>query len=179
MKIQKTKRSAKKMSMLVVASILVALAGIAAAYFFYKHSSSTSQQPTSATSDVTDTTNSSSDDSATSNQTKDRDEHLSDSESTSDLSADNISLTISKSSSEVTITGNITAFSGSGTCKLRLTKGSSAVAKSATIIYQPEYSTCAGFSINRSELSPGTWNVTLVVESSDKTYTKNGELTLD
>jgi cytoskeletal protein RodZ len=61
---------------------------------------------------------------------------------------------------------------GSGTCTLSITNGQRSVTKSAEVIYQPEYSTCAGFSIPLSELGGGLWNMKLSVSYSGKILTK-------
>lgn len=67
----------------------------------------------------------------------------------------------------VTITSKLFGVSG-GKCNLSMTKGVTTVTKTADIIYQPEFSTCAGFSIPSSELTNGEWAITLSVISNDK-----------
>lgn len=59
-----------------------------------------------------------------------------------------------------------------GTCSLKTTNDVSSVNQSAVVIYQPEYSTCAGFSVPIDKLGNGTWSITLTVDSSGKQYTK-------
>jgi hypothetical protein len=61
---------------------------------------------------------------------------------------------------------------GSGTCTLNVTNGQRNVAKSAEVIYQQEYSTCAGFSIPLSEVGRGAWNIKLTITHSGKSLTK-------
>lgn len=48
-----------------------------------------------------------------------------------------------------------------GECSLIAKNGSRSFQASAKIIYQPSYSTCAGFSIKKSELGAGTWEVSV------------------
>lgn len=55
-----------------------------------------------------------------------------------------------------------------GTCNLSVTVGAQTVQKSAPIIYQAEYSTCAGFSIPVSELTAGSATLRLSVVSDNK-----------
>lgn len=54
-----------------------------------------------------------------------------------------------------------------GTCALDATNGSRQISRSAEIMYQAQYSTCAGFSIPVSELGSGTWQLVLNVKSGD------------
>lgn len=61
----------------------------------------------------------------------------------------------------------ITPLTGSGTCTLTLTKGSSTLTKNADIQAQASSSTCRGFDIPVSELSAGEWNVVLTFEGKD------------
>ncbi|OYW44654.1 hypothetical protein B7Z28_00015, partial [Candidatus Saccharibacteria bacterium 32-45-3] len=71
----------------------------------------------------------------------------------------------------VIITTNLSSTS-SGTCKLTITGGPATVTKSAQIIYSPEYSSCAGFSIAKSEISASTWIIKLDVSSPAGIQTK-------
>jgi hypothetical protein len=64
--------------------------------------------------------------------------------------------------------GNVTVFTtlhgySSGTCDLKVTNGAKIISQSATVIYQPDFSTCAGFSVPISSLDKGTWNINLTV----------------
>ena len=59
-----------------------------------------------------------------------------------------------------------------GTCNLTMKNGSSAYVKDVDIIYQPDFSTCAGFSIPKNELSSGTWQISLAVTSKGQVNTK-------
>lgn len=55
-----------------------------------------------------------------------------------------------------------------GSCALTITNGSKTSTHTVNIIYQPEFSTCAGFSVPISELGAGIWNINLAVNSSAK-----------
>jgi len=59
-----------------------------------------------------------------------------------------------------------------GTCSLNVINGSKQNAQSAPIIFQPEYSTCAGFSVDRDELGAGTWTIELTATSKGQSVTK-------
>lgn len=79
-------------------------------------------------------------------------------------SSDSISLTASQQAADVVV---ITKLTGSGysqgTCTLTASNGSKDTSKTADIIYQPEYSTCAGFTVPISTLGTGTWKLSLKV----------------
>jgi len=74
-----------------------------------------------------------------------------------------IDLSANQENSNVTITAKMQGIS-SGTCELAITNGSKSVNKSAEIIYQPEFSSCAGFSIQKSELGSGNWAINLTAK---------------
>lgn len=61
---------------------------------------------------------------------------------------------------------------GAGSCTLVTTNGQKQDKQTAEIIYQPEYSTCAGFSIPVSELGNGNWTIVLTVNSNGQVYSK-------
>lgn len=57
----------------------------------------------------------------------------------------------------------------SGVCRLTLTKGSQAFSQEADIQVLGGSSTCAGFNVPFSSLSPGEWEASLTVTSGDRT----------
>lgn len=61
----------------------------------------------------------------------------------------------------------ISALTSNGSCTLTLTKGSATVIKTAKVQTLANSATCQGFDIPVSELSPGTWSVSLVFENSE------------
>lgn len=60
-----------------------------------------------------------------------------------------------------------------GSCILTIRNNSQQTTQTAPVIYQPEYSTCAGFSISKSSLGPGKWQINLAVETADTKYTQS------
>jgi len=87
-------------------------------------------------------------------------------------SASNIELT-TNTDTEGTVTVLTKLFGYSdGTCTLNVQNGTAKISQSADIIYQQEYSTCAGFSVNTSALGSGTWTLDLVVTSKGVSATK-------
>lgn len=70
------------------------------------------------------------------------------------------------------------AISNSGTCELTLMNNGIIVTKTASTLALPASSTCQGFDINRSELSTGTWAITLVVIIGSETTTVTSEIIL-
>ncbi|HSW37363.1 MAG TPA: hypothetical protein VLG37_03290 [Candidatus Saccharimonadales bacterium] len=58
--------------------------------------------------------------------------------------------------------------SGWKSCKLTLSQGQQKIVKTVDVLYQPEFSTCLGYSIEASEFSSsGTWYLVLEVTKSD------------
>lgn len=51
----------------------------------------------------------------------------------------------------------------SGSCKLVASKGSTAITQTADVLFQPEFSTCAGFTVPSNQLVAGEWNVQLTI----------------
>lgn len=66
------------------------------------------------------------------------------------------------------IRNTINQFVDSGTCELTLRSGNKTVNRSVEIIQNPSSSSCAGFDIPVSELSPGQWNLEIKVSSENK-----------
>lgn len=85
---------------------------------------------------------------------------------------ESITLTAKNEDELVVVTTNLDSVS-SGTCTLTLTSNGKTLTKTASVIYTPEYSSCAGFSINKSELSGNSWLITLSVNTSTSTITKS------
>ena len=84
----------------------------------------------------------------------------------------NIKLSATESGGTVTVTSQLYHYSD-GTCSLTLTNGSRTANRTADVIYQPEFSTCAGFSVPTSTLGSGSWNVRLTVTSGSISKSQN------
>jgi len=65
-----------------------------------------------------------------------------------------------------------------GTCTLTLTKGTSTVTKTAKVQPLAKISTCEGFDVPVSELSPGQWSVNLSYESNTLTGSTTNTITV-
>jgi len=76
-------------------------------------------------------------------------------------SDDTIEISAKKKESVVLITTSLKGYEA-GTCKLHVTNGTHTYDNAADIIYQPEFSTCAGFSVPLSNLGMGSWKIDLV-----------------
>jgi cytoskeletal protein RodZ len=76
-----------------------------------------------------------------------------------------------ESNNSVTVIAKLANIS-SGTCKLDIANGTSTFSASADVIYQPEYSSCAGFSVPITPLGHGTWNITLTINPGTTQSTK-------
>lgn len=89
-----------------------------------------------------------------------------------------ITLTASQANDTVTVLNKLSGQGySSGSCKLNITNQSKTTSQTADIIYQPEYSMCAGFSVPVSTLGAGDWNITLeVTPFNASTLTKKTSL---
>ena len=71
------------------------------------------------------------------------------------------------SGSDVVVQGSLSGSSWE-TCRVTFKKGDSTLAREAPVIYQPDYSTCEGFTIKGADFpSSGSWTVTLTGIRSD------------
>lgn len=59
-----------------------------------------------------------------------------------------------------------------GLCKLEVANGSKTISQTAQVIYQPEFSTCAGFTIPKSQLGSGEWTIKLIATTQGVSVTK-------
>lgn len=66
----------------------------------------------------------------------------------------------------VTIFTKLSGFSN-GTCTLKINNGSLEKTLTADIIYQVQFSTCAGYSVPINDLNKGSWNMTLTAQSGN------------
>jgi hypothetical protein len=82
-------------------------------------------------------------------------------------SDDGISIVISQNGDKVVVSTNL-GYISRGTCKLTVGSYTSTV----EIMYQPAYSTCAGFSIDRNQLQSGVNSFKLEVSYDNVTLTK-------
>jgi len=95
-------------------------------------------------------------------------------------SSDTITLTSSQDGNSVTV---LTKLSGqgysSGTCELTVKANGKTNSQTADIIYQPEYSSCAGFTTPVDTLGKGVWEISLKVTPLNGTpLTKTTNLTV-
>lgn len=71
---------------------------------------------------------------------------------------------INQADEQLLVRALIGAVSNDGTCTLTLTKGDAVVTKTAGTQSGPNSSTCKGFNVPVSELSPGSWTILLQVK---------------
>jgi hypothetical protein len=177
------KTSTKKIILISVIAILFALAGIASAYFIYRSDSPTGSPSSNNTkngiTDNKDFNNQPTSDSGNKEDYLDNESTSSNPGSTPNFNSDKIVIDIKQTTSAINISTKLNGFSGLGNCELKLTRGSSVVTSSAEVIYQSEYSTCAGFSVEKSKLSAGTWSVNLAVKTDTQTFSQTGEFTIE
>lgn len=79
-----------------------------------------------------------------------------------------VELTAKQEGSSVTILTKMQNISD-GSCRLTLTNGAKSTSQTAQVIYQPEFASCAGFSVPVSTLGLGSWDISLMVTPSTGT----------
>lgn len=85
--------------------------------------------------------------------------------------ADGIAVEAKQNGNEVIVTAKLTGYSD-GECQLDITNGGATFTASATVIYQQEFSSCAGFSVPVDKLGAGNWAVDLKVTAGGITQNK-------
>lgn len=172
----KTKRHTKNNPLrilLIAVSVIVVLGIGVGAYVSFMGSKDTpeppvTQQNTDATEQsIQDKSNLRDKEEAQQNQTQS-------SESTTQAAIDDITATTNDA--QVIVQTKLIGVDR-GTCTLTVTSSSQKIKKEASIIYNPSYSTCAGFTIQKSELPAGTWTLTVDIDAPTSTVTKS--LTLE
>lgn len=71
----------------------------------------------------------------------------------------------------VTVSTKLYGYSD-GSCLVEITNGTKQHSETAPIIFQPEYSTCAGFSVKSSKLGAGNWSIKLTAMSKGQSVVK-------
>ena len=94
--------------------------------------------------------------------------NTSDSPTTVKPTSEDITISSMESGDNVIISTQLKNYSD-GQCNLLITNGASSYTRSVPVIYQPSFSTCAGFSVAKSELGLGTWSILLSVSSNNQT----------
>lgn len=77
--------------------------------------------------------------------------------------------------------GTVTVFTNlgtipDGTCTLTSTNGATTDTQTAQVLYQDQYSICAGFSVPVSKLGSGTWSLRLDVASKGTTVSQSASV---
>lgn len=180
MKISKTKSKSRKPMLITIVIVLALLIGVGAyaAYALTNDNHATketniSQQETDAGNQAKKDTIDQSNQDSSDNTPADKGEQPSSPQS------QEVAMTItasSQSESTYQIRTMISALVSSGTCQLQLTKGGATVSKSAGVAAFAQTSTCQGFDVPLSELSPGIWTVKVSFNGSGKTGSVSSEI---
>ncbi len=84
----------------------------------------------------------------------------------------NIELTArQEANSTVTVFTKLLNYS-EGSCQLQVVNGTKTATQNAAIVYQREFSSCAGFSVPIDPLGKGTWTIRLTTNSAGTSDTK-------
>lgn len=160
MKTQKSKRIPLNL-ILIVSAIIIVIGSVSVFAFMNSR-----QSPTDQTKQ-TDSSTKTSDDKKAFIENTDKNGQPINNESPDNP---NVSITLSEDANQVIVQTQLTDIS-TGECTLTI--GSFSV--SAPVLYQPEFSTCEGFSVQKSEIDTSL-TFKLVVVSEGKTFTTEKEL---
>ena len=88
--------------------------------------------------------------------------------------SDAVSITPSQQGNYVVLSVKLSGYSD-GSCALSITNANTGkdLTRDADVIYAPNFSTCAGFSIPTSSLGAGSWSISLAITSGGITTNKS------
>lgn len=89
------------------------------------------------------------------------------------VSSENITLTAKQESNDTVTIFTRLANVANGVCTLEITNTGRQTSQTAEVIYQPEYSTCAGFSVPISSIGKGLWTIKLTLSINGTTVSNN------
>lgn len=95
-----------------------------------------------------------------------------DTSNSSSSAEESIEIRAKQSGETIVISTKLTGVS-SGSCKLSIKANSKSFESTANVIYQSEFSTCAGFSVQKSEIGSGIWSINLETQTPNGTNSKN------
>ena len=170
-----TKRSSALRTPIIILLIIgVIIAGLGVAYLADKHSPTTRQAPPATKQLTSDQLKAESASNATAKK-----QYVEAGPKSGGTSAPTAaSPPVIDLSSRVEPNNTVTIFTkltgiNDGTCNLAITNGSQSYKDSAAVIYQPEYSSCSGFSVPIDRLGKGSWSVTLNVVSNGQSQSES------
>lgn len=178
----KIKSQSNKKKIAIVALLLVAiLVAAAGAYYYITSRQNSSTQNQVNLSPATEEEKKAGDQSKdqTVNDTSSNSSKNNPTDPSTPATSTNLPMRISASSQNGSVYQIRTIIDGivaNGTCKLVLTKDSQTVTKTAATQALAQSSTCQGFDVPTSELSPGTWQVALSFTSEATTGSTTGSI---
>ena len=79
---------------------------------------------------------------------------------------ESLEISVARDSSSVIITSKLSHVAG-GICKLEITNApKSYIVESVPVIYNPEFSSCAGYDVPVEKLGSGTWKIRITVQTN-------------
>lgn len=176
MKIQTNKKSKK--ALIVSLSIILVLAISAFAVYGYIEKQKNDQGNDSSQTAVEGDSTSKEDSEKIANKNAEQKQELLDKEATSTnqntpqpVTNDSISLSAEDDDDTVTVLTKLSTLP-SGTCTLTVKNGNKTVTQTAEVLFQPQYSSCAGFSVSKSNLGKGVWSINLSIVSGNTSLNK-------
>ena len=181
MKLPKKRSSPHKVAFITLLAILLSVAAVATAMYYLNAPPTVSQ---------TSSKESQKEEKQQKAQSNSQKESFLDNEKNSETeakpaevpdSSSSISLTAKQAGSVVVTTVKLDGQGySSGACELTTKYNGKINSQDAEIVYQPEYSTCSGFSTPVSVLGPGKWDITLTVTPlNGKAISKTATVTVE
>lgn len=166
MKVSSNKNTKKPLK-IIIAAVIVLLAGLGAVLIVNYNQNN---------NNITPADNKSAEETKNDLDTKENligDPDSQDAVDTPKANNDSVTITNSQTTTSVTIFVKLLNVPA-GSCELRITNGSKEYTSTAPVIYQPEFSSCAGFTVAKSNLNgPGAWNLTLNIINDQINLTKS------
>lgn len=75
----------------------------------------------------------------------------------------NIEISVVQESDKVVVSTRLHGISN-GICRLNIVSSGKQLSKEAQVLYQPQFSTCAGFTVPVSDIGKGVWEIEVVAE---------------
>lgn len=180
MNIPKPRNQNKKRTILIGVTLLVIASIGIAVWYSMKNNNDASQQsgrgPTPQEQKQSDASDATQKQEFLDNEAKQQDSGDGNDQKPEPPSSQDITLTARADGDTVIVTTKLAAIA-SGTCTLTITGGTAPVTQQANVIYNPEYSTCAGFSVRKSAVNATSWNIALSVDTGSGKIEKSIKFT--
>ena len=163
------KKSNKKLIVIISLAVLFIGGGIVA-YAFMSNNSSPDENATDSAQQQRENEQKREIDAKEQSAEKNR-ESDNDNQAPAPVDPNDISMSAAISGTNVIISTQLASIPD-GECSLTITQSTNTHRETVQIMFQPEFSSCAGFSVPKNKLGTGTWKIDLNVTSPRGTFDK-------